>query len=211
MKKVLKIIIIILLLLVSTLIITPYLLKDKIQEIVLEQINNTIEAEVSLSGFNISLMKNFPDLNIEISELEIKNKGIFENETLAEFENLTISTSFINYLSTGNISIKNFSLENAFINLITNKEGFTNYDITKESLGNEQITNSIEKKEENINEEENKFNLHLENYTIKNFNLKYEDQSSNIQFELNKFNHNGSGVFSGKWRILTTLKILRLL
>ena len=197
MKKVLKITTIFLLLLVSALIITPYLLKDKIQEIVLEQINNTIEAEVSLSEFNISLLKNFPDLNIDISELEIKNKGDFENETLAKFENLTLSTSFINYLSNGNISIKNFSLENAFINLITNKEGFTNYDISKESLKDEKTINSAEKKEENINEEENKFNLHLENYTIKNFNLKYEDQSSNILFELNNFNHNGSGVFTG--------------
>ncbi|HTO35984.1 MAG TPA: hypothetical protein VLZ72_07085, partial [Flavobacterium sp.] len=81
-KKVLKIIGILLLVLIVFLAATPFLFKNKIQELVLKSINEQVDATVGFSNVSLSLFKSFPKANVTIDDLSIINKAPFEGDTL---------------------------------------------------------------------------------------------------------------------------------
>ena len=78
MKKILIALSILIVVLLGAMIALPIVFKPQVLSFVQQLINENIDAEVSLEDVNISLIKDFPNLSIELENFKITNKGNFE-------------------------------------------------------------------------------------------------------------------------------------
>ena len=89
-KKIIIISISIFFAILLTIIVLPFIFKDKIIETVKTEINKTINAEVNWDSFSFSLIKSFPDFKLELKKLSIKGINEFGNDTLMFVDNFGI-------------------------------------------------------------------------------------------------------------------------
>lgn len=191
MKKILKGIGVFILIAVIALFAAPFLFKDKIKEVILNTINENLNAKVAVSNVNLSLFKSFPKANVSLNQLSIVNAAPFEGDTLVFTDELNLKMS-INELfkdATEPLNIESFSLKNGNINIIVNKDGIANYDIVLNTDNEDEING-----DEAV--ESTPLNLNIQNYEIENLNLKYTDEGSQMKFTLDEFNHTGKGNFA---------------
>ena len=196
MKKFIKIVVVILILMLTALITIPYLFKKEIQETIIKEVNNTINASFSFKSVSLSLLSNFPDATIQLEETLISNYAPFENDTLVFVQNIEVKTSVANLLSR-KLVLDNFAISNANIYLKTNENNISNYNIVKESKNDEITTEKNTETESNIS-------IHIEKYSFNNINFHYLDQKSKLEVDIQNFNHHGTGVFSNQKVTLNT-------
>lgn len=195
LKKILKIVAISLAVIIALLAVSPFLFKGKLIAMVKTALNENLNAVVDFESVDLSLLKSFPRANLTIKKLSIVNLEPFKGDTLANIETTTLRMS-IKELFKGEgeaMNINSISIDNANVNLISNKDGFVNYDIAKES---ETPTN------ENANA--SGLNIALENYEITNSRLRYLDQESNMLLNISNLQHSGSGNLTGDTTVLET-------
>lgn len=196
MKKLIKIIAFVLFLFIVSLLILPYFFKGKIKETITTEVNKTINATFSFQDVSLNLLTNFPNAKIELEEILITNNAPFVGDTLVYLESVQVKTSISNLLSE-KISLDNFSISNGLISLKTDENNFSNYDIVKLD------TTAVETPED-TEESESALALHIEEYSFNNIDFKYHDKKSDLDLNVENFNHKGTGVFSTKEVILNT-------
>lgn len=189
MKKALKIIVITLFLLLLSLIAIPFVFQDKIVKLVKETINNNVNAKVEFTNANLSLLRNFPNASVQLTNVSVINTAPFKGDTLFYGKNINVALKITDLLKKTNeeLAIQSFLIKDAKVNIVTNKNGQANYDIAKKSTENTVKTT-----------ENNALKLHLNNYSIENTNINYIDEKSKITVHLTNFNHSGTGDFSQK-------------
>ncbi|MGV7106819.1 AsmA family protein [Flavobacterium sp. U410] len=189
LKKVLKGIGIFLLVSIIALAAAPFIFKDKIKALVLKSINENVDAEVAFADVDLSLLRNFPNASVEISDLSIINKAPFKGDTLFYAGALNLKMSIKELFKGKNepMSLESFSSTNAVVNLIINKEGVGNYDIALKTDEEDKTEDTSESKP---------FNLNIQNYEINNLRMTYLDEGSNMKLVLDSLNHSGKGNFA---------------
>lgn len=196
MKKVFKIIGITLLIFVALLIAIPFAFQGQIKDMVKGFINESINAKVTFSDVSLSLIRSFPQAHVSVNDLVIKNLEPFKDETLASAQEISF-TMDINELfktaSTDPIAINAIYINEALINIKTDKLGNSNYDITKETATNT-TTNS----------ETSSFAFSIEDYQIKNSAFSFIDEATNLAVQITELNHEGHGTFSAETSELNT-------
>jgi len=189
MKKFLKWTAIVLGVLIVLLAATPFLFKNKIKEMVIKAINENVDATVGFEDVDISLFKSFPQANVSISKLSIINKAPFEGDTLVYSEKIDLRMSIKELFKSAEegMKVESFSINDALINVIINKDGIGNFDIA--------LKDDEETPEED-NSEDSGFSMKIQQYEIENLKIKYWDQGSNMKMMLDKINHKGTGDFN---------------
>ncbi|MFV0247483.1 MAG: AsmA-like C-terminal region-containing protein [Tenacibaculum sp.] len=189
MKKFYKIILSIVLLIFVLLISIPLLFEDKIIDMLKQTINDNANAQVNFNDVNLSLLRNFPNASLKLSDIAIINHSPFKGDTLlyAQSVNLKLRLSDLFKSSTSQFKVKSIGIDNSKVNVLINKQGKANYDITKPPI--EPSPNKQNKSSKN-------FGLLINSYAITNTTLIYNDKKGNINLLLNNFNHRGSGDFS---------------
>lgn len=171
----------------------PLLFKKQITEIVTAEINRSVNATVTFQDANISLLKKFPNATISISDLLIVSDSSFANDTLVNIKSIDLKTSLFDVFQKGP-NIKSIAIENGFVNLISNREGQTNYTIFRNK----------EKSIEAEATDATNFSLHVDSYQLKDINLQYVDQKSNLHLEIQNINHEGAAQLKGEQIYLQT-------
>lgn len=171
----------------------PLLFKKQITEIVTAEINRSVNATVTFQDANISLLKKFPNATISISDLLIVSDSSFANDTLLNIKSIDLKTSLFDVFQKGP-NIKSIAIENGFVNLISNREGQTNYTIFRNK----------EKSIEAEATDATNFSLHVDSYQLKDINLQYVDQKSNLHLEIQNINHEGAAQLKGEQIYLQT-------
>lgn len=195
MKKTLKIIGSILVILLLILIISPFLFKGKIESIVKKQINEQINATVSWSDINLSLLRKFPNASIQIKGISLINKAPFKGDTLAYIGNFEAKMGLFQLLKNEGIKVDELELNGAKFNIKIDSLGNTNYDI---AVASEEIKT-------NTNEETpSDLQLNISHYEINNSSLIYTDETSKMNIKLKEFNHRGDGNFEAQHFDLNT-------
>ena len=184
LKKIFKISAIIIALLFIALLITPFLFKDKVKALVVNSLNEKVNAKINFADVDLSLLKSFPRASVVINNLSIINKAPFEGDTLffASELNLKMSVKELLKSSGETINIQGFSSKNGLLNVVVNKDGLGNYDVALKDDKKEQDTNS--------------FGFNIEDYKIENYKISYTDEGSKIKMLLDEINHNGKGNFA---------------
>lgn len=187
MKKFLKWTAIIFGVIIVALAVTPFLFKDKIQEMVLRAINNNVDATVNFDKIDLSLFRSFPMANVSIEKLSIINKIPFEGDTLVYSDRIDLRMSVKELFKSADqtIEVESFFIKDTQVNLIFNKDGIANFDIALK--GDEEKEDSAE---------DSTFSMKLQGYEVENLKFSYLDQASNMKMVLDQINHKGTGDFS---------------
>ncbi|MEE4001239.1 AsmA-like C-terminal region-containing protein [Tenacibaculum sp. FZY0031] len=187
MKKIYKILLGIVVFFFILLVSIPLLFQDKVMNLVKTTINNNVNAKVDFSDSNLSLLRNFPNASVQLSNLTVINNAPFEGDTLvyAKEVNLALKLTELFKASSEQLNIKSFTIDDALVNVLVDKKGNANYDIAKPS-----------ETEETKDEEPSTFGLSINSYAINNATIKYNDEQGKLNLELTELNHSGSGDFS---------------
>ncbi|WP_299782168.1 AsmA-like C-terminal region-containing protein [uncultured Formosa sp.] len=190
MKKTLKIVGIVIGLLIVFLIAAPFLFEGKILDIVKSTVNKNIDAEFDFADADISFIKNFPEVTVSINDMSILNTGTFAGQTLVAAKSANISVPFMQIFNGEGESytVNSFSIDSAVINILIDADGNVNYDIAKKEEEAVPVTTS--------DVQTSTVSLSVQNYEITNSQIKYYDEQGKMYFELNDFNHSGTGDLS---------------
>ena len=196
MRKFYKITVTVIITLLILLILAPFLFQGKIINLVKKTVNNNITAQLDFSNANLSLLRDFPNASLRLSNVSVINGKPFKGDTLlfSKEINLELKLTELFKNSTEKLNIQSFTIDNAKFNVLVNEIGIANYDITKPS----------DIKVKTIDETPSNFGLSINSYAINNSNIKYTDNKGKLNLELSEFNHSGSGDFSQSNSELTT-------
>ncbi len=181
LKKTFKIFGIFIVLIIAAIILIPILFKGKILEIAQEQANNNLNAVIKFSDLDLSLIKNFPDLSVELKELSVVGVDTFKNDTLVYFDSFQAGLNLMSVINGEEIKVNKVILKNPKMKAIVLQNGMANWDITLPD------TVKTLEKEDTISEP-TKFKVNLKKFEIINANIIYDDKSSNMYSEIENFN-----------------------
>jgi len=186
LKKILKITGITLLVLLVVLAAAPFLFKDKIKQMVLTSINQSIDATVAFEEIDLSLLKSFPSANVTIHKLSLINKAPFAGDTLLYASELNVKMALTELFKGENeaMQLKSFYAEDALVNILFNKEGLGNFDIALKDQAKEEETAS------------KPFALKIQGYEFENLKFKYFDEASKMKMVIDSIYHTGTGDFA---------------
>ena len=195
MKKGLKITGIILGVLIILMVALPFIFKDKIVEIVKEEINNSVNAKVDFDGFGLTLFRSFPDFSFDIQGMTVVGIDRFEGDTLTAIDNIYLSIDLASVIS-GNYKINSIEIDHPVMNLRIMRDGIANWDIAK-------VDSIAENAEENADDitteestEDSKFQMQLQKFTITEAQIIYDDKVGDIYTDIKGLNLVLSGDFS---------------
>jgi AsmA-like C-terminal region len=193
MKKIFKFLLMFLLVIVGVAFSVPFLFKNKIMEAVKQQINKNLLAKTNFSNVDISLFKHFPKAAISIDSISVVGINEFDGDTLIAAKNIDIAVNIMSLIQQKDMTIYAIVVNNPRLNIITLKNGNSNFNIVKPSDKTE------------ISATESKpFSMALNSYEIVDGYLNYNDMLGNKSCQINHLQHKGTGDFTANNFILAT-------
>jgi len=185
-KKILKWTGIAVLLIVLALILIPYFFKDEIKEMVIEEANKSLNAELSLEDFDLTFFSTFPNMTVELDGVKLQGIDQFKDITLAEITQLQAKVDFWSVVGGDQIEIEAIHIVEPKFDVRVLQDGTANYDIVKTA---EEIA---EESDEEVPEESN-FKLSLKEYSITKGTINYDDEPGGLFANIQNLNHTGEG------------------
>jgi len=182
-KRILKWTGISLLLLIIILIAVPIFFKDELKEMVIDEVNKSLNAKISMGDFDLTFISTFPNMTVELDETKVEGVGKFKGVELASIKQFVAHVDFWSVVSGDQVEIDEIHLEEPKFDVRILSDGTANYDIVK--------PDSVKTPEEKA--EPSNFKLSLKEYSITKANIRYDDQSSDMFAEIKNLNHTGTG------------------
>lgn len=172
-----------LLILIVLLILVPILFKSQIKDLVLKEVNKTLLAEVELDDFDLTFLRTFPNMTVELTGVRVKGKNEFEGVSLADIKTIKAHVGFWSVVAGDQVEIDEVHVIEPTIDVRVLSTGLANYDIVKpDSLMTEEEIS-----------EPSSFKLSLKEYSIQNGSIRYDDRAGDMFAEIVQLNHTGSG------------------
>ena len=112
--------------------LVPVLFRGRIVELLRSELNDRIDATVSFSDVDVSLLSTFPTLTAAASELTITGKGDFAEVTLFTAESIGAGIDLIGLVLRSEITIESIEVNAPEVHLLVRADGSANYDIVPE-------------------------------------------------------------------------------
>jgi len=196
MKWFLRIFGILLLLIIATAIIIPVFFKDQIVQIAKDETNKQINAKVDFGDFSLSLFRTFPDFSLKVKNVSVAGIDEFEGDTLALIPELYLKIDLMSVFKGDEYKIKTIELKDPKISLKVLHDGKANWDITKPSEEPETDDPQVS--------EPSKFALNLQNLSIKNATIIYDDKEADMYAKIIGMNHSLKGDFTASTTTIDT-------
>ncbi len=193
-SKILKILGLVLLVLTTFVWATPYLFKGKITSLVRTRINRDLKAHVSFSDVDISLFHHFPQISVEINNLQAVCVGEFDGDTLITAKQLDIACSIGSLISGDSIRVHSITVNEPRLHAHILKDGHTNWDILKPPNSSLEYNGSSGKP----------IKLEIQRYAFHNGYIDYRDEAKDIHIEVVNLEHEGKGDFIADFFTLKT-------
>ncbi len=201
MKTVIKIGIGFIVVVLVALFTLPMLFQDKIKDLIKEEINKNLNAKVDFSDADLSLIRNFPNASVKLTDISVLNYKPFEGDTLFYSKAVNLKMSLLDVINS-KLNIKAFEVNNSKVNVFVHKDGKANYDITK--VSKKESPKAVE------TENSKAVNIGVESYQINNLHIIYKDEKSKMYVHIDDLNHSGSGDLSAERTKLDTQTSLQL-
>ncbi len=113
-----------------------YFFKDEICGLVINEVNQYLNTEVSVSEVDLTFWSTFPNLSVDFNEVFIKDaiEGATKYDTLLYSDQIRMKFNPMD-IWRENYTIKKIEISPGTLKLKVNEEGVTNYDILKEPEG----------------------------------------------------------------------------
>jgi len=184
---------ILIVLLLGAAILIPILFKDRIEAAVKEEVNKNLNAVVDWGEWDLTILKSFPDLTVEVEHVKVSNVAPFEGIDLARIGTFT-ATIDIKSLFGDKIDIKRIGLMRPHIHVKVLEDGRANWDIAKAD------TTATEADADTASA----FHIGLREYWIEDGSLIYDDASLAYYMDLLGLDHRGNGDFTQDLFTLST-------
>lgn len=171
------------LLLIISLILVPIIFKDEIKEMVIDEVNNNLNAKLSLGEFDLTFLSTFPNMTVELSDTKLEGINEFKGVELASIKQFVAHVDFWSVVSGDQVEIDEIHLKEPSFDVRVLNNGLANYDIVK--------PDSV-KSPEQASEPSN-FKLSLKEYSITGANVNYMDEPSSMSMNIANLNHTGKG------------------
>lgn len=169
-----------LVILLAAIICIPYFFKDELKQMVLDEVNHSLNAKLELDQFDLTFFSTFPNLSIQLEGVRLKGVNEFEGITLADVANFRADVGLWDVVQGEKISIDAIYLEKPNIDVRVLYDGTANYDIVKPD------TTQTE-------EDPSNFELALNYYSISEGIIRYDDKAGGLYAKIENLNHEGAG------------------
>lgn len=200
MKKFLIILGVVFIILITAIIVLPMIFKDDIRKALDDTMAESLNATVyyDIDEFSLSLIKNFPDITVSMSDFGVIGAEEFEKDTLASIGTFLVTVDLMSVINGDQIIVEEILLDRPEIKVLVLPDGKANYDIAKESseqpIENTDQENSDEEEVSNAGGES--ISVGIEKWSIKDGTIIYNDKSMNLFTSIVGLNHEGSGDFT---------------
>ncbi|MCA1803281.1 MAG: AsmA family protein [Rhodothermaceae bacterium] len=138
MKTALKIVGIIFAIIIILIIgLNLYLTDDRIKDLILPQVNESIGREVQVDRMSFTLFRTFPNAGVSITNLRVP--GDTDQDTLASFSELLVGVKLLPLLS-GDVQVSRLDIDRLDFTYIVFEDGTTNIDFLTEDAAVEPDT-----------------------------------------------------------------------
>lgn len=172
------------LIILIALITIPIVFKDKIKQLVIDEANKTLTADLSIGEFDLTFLSTFPNLSIKLYDTKIVGRNEFKDVELVNVKEFTANVNLWDVIGGDQISINEIHLDQPKFDVRVLSNGKANYDIT--------IPDTVPSKPQ----EPSNFKLSLKEYSITNAQIRYDDQPGNMFAEMKNLTHVGKGDLS---------------
>ena len=183
LRKFVKIFLLVFVSLLAVAFAAPFLFKGKILKIVKEEINKNINATADFKDVDISFLRSFPKVSASITNLHIIGKDEFEGDTLLAVKRINTALNIMSVIRGSDYKVHGVTIEEPRIHAIVTREGKANWDIAKEDTSASTSSTS------------SPFTLQLDEYSIEDATIIYEDASSGMSAKIENLDHEGEGDF----------------
>jgi hypothetical protein len=158
----------------------PVFFKGKIVSMVKKEINKSLLAKVEFSDVSISLFRHFPKLSVALEDVSVVGINEFVKDTLLSARRADAALHLWSAIRGEQMQVYGVYLESPRINALVNREGKANWEITKPDTAASatETTGS---------------SIRLDEYRVTNGYVFYRDETSGMEAEIERLNHNGSG------------------
>jgi hypothetical protein len=188
MKKtagiIVKILLGIILLIFVLLFTVPIIFKEQIRTKVEQVINESVNATVNFEDYKLGFFRNFPNLSFSLNGLSVVGIDKFENDTLAGFKSFSLVFNLSSLLGDSGYEVKSIVMDNAVINAIILKDGTANWDIMKDT------TETVVTEEDTTSSD---IKILLKKVALLNTSLSYSDEESAMKAYVKNLNFNLKG------------------
>jgi hypothetical protein len=162
------------------LIAIPLIFQKKIFQMVLDEANNSLLADVKIEDYSLTLVSSFPHLILELKDVKISGRDEFKGVDLIDAKSIEAKLN-LRSLFSDQVKIDRIRINDASIQVQIGKSGKANYDIT--------IPDTLDV----VDQEPSNFALNLKSYELSNINLNYDDATDGTKVVVTQLNHSGSG------------------
>ncbi len=148
-------------------------------------VNRNIEGELNFSKARFSLLKHFPALTLSLYDFSLKGSAPFESDTLVAGRELAFGVDLSSVFSE-ELSINQFFLIDAFINIQTDSLGNGNYNVVKSTA------DSLDAETDSSGGA----SLRIKKIIVRNTRLVYHDRSLPMLLQMGRLDYTGKGDLS---------------
>ena len=161
----------------------PYLFPGTIAQKIKDLANESINGKLNFSDARLSFFNHFPALTLTLYNVDLNGSAPYQKDTLLASDELALGID-LSSLFKKQISINQFFLTKAFINIEVDETGQANYNVYKSdsSAASAADTGSA--------------SLKIESIVIENSHLVYNDRSLPMHINAKGFNYTGKGDLS---------------
>jgi hypothetical protein len=163
----------------------PIIFKSDIEKALLEKANSSMNATLSYSGFQLSLIKSFPDFSATFHNVSVIGKKPFENDTLLSIFEISALIDLPSILKKKGFIIETVFVDRLNLRLLVNSHGDANWDIAKTSG---KTGSGVSGKP---------MRLVMNKIDIRQMNLVYDDREGNMNFSFFNADAKVSGELEG--------------
>lgn len=185
MKKTGIVIIFIIVIIVGFVLAFPLLFKDSLRIEAQKTLNKQLNAQVTFSDFNLSLLKSFPKVSLQMKNVLLVSEDHFDKDTLFFVPEMSSGVALFSMFKKSGLIINDVNLENPVLNLISDGE-LANWDISSE-VGSSESDNETMAKNQSSETEES-FQIKLEKININNATFSYLDVQSEMKISSQNIN-----------------------
>jgi uncharacterized protein involved in outer membrane biogenesis len=171
------------LLILIVLILIPIFFKDQIKELVIEEVNKSLNAKLSMGEFDLTFISTFPNMTVELNDTKLEGINEFKGVELMNVKQFKAHVGFWSVVSGDQVEIDEIHLIEPSFDVRVLNNGLANYDIVK--------PDSVKTPEEVA--EPSNFKLSLKEYSISAGNIKYIDEPGAMSMNIKNLNHSGTG------------------
>ncbi|MCP4583053.1 MAG: AsmA family protein [candidate division Zixibacteria bacterium] len=193
MKKIIIVLGILVIIFFAVIVTLPMFFKTQITDLVKDQANKQIDATLDFEEVDLSLIKNFPELTMTISDLLIINEEPFAGDTLVNLKEFQATINLGSLVFSDQVEIASIQLVEPRLYIRTLEDGRANWDIVPIDTLTAEIDTAAAA-----------YNLAIQKYSIADCYLTYIDEAASITAQIDKLNHSGTGDFNQTLFTLTT-------